>query len=369
MTYLLMKYPRHTLLLSTLLLLPLAACDSGAEAEPTPGPPEMVDTCIVPLDQFADGGVGQDGIPALTDTPFVTPGEATYLADSDRVIGFMADGEPVAVPHNILWTHEIANLNFASIQVAATYCPLTGSSMVFDRAAIGGGEFGGSGLLLRNNLVMYDRTTSESIWPQMTRGVACGPRLGGSLRMIPVIEMTWGGWKALYPNTRVLSDDTGYDWSYTAANYPYGNYEDPNDDGLLFPMEIDRRRGPKERLLGIPDERLGGTAFPFFELDEGGPLRAVHASVSGRSVVVFWDRSAWGAMAYVPRLDGQPISFEVRDGQIVDTATGSAWRLDGRAVDGPLAGAQLEPIAEAFVSFWFAWAAFYPETRIWETGR
>ena len=358
---------RPHIVLFGFLLFALAACDTGG-VEVTPSDPSGTkETCTVPRDQFADGGVGKDGIPALTDPPLVSPDEADYLADTDRVIGFMVEEQPVAVPHNILWNHEIANFNFPSIQLAVTYCPLTGSSMVFDRAAIGGGEFGGSGLLLQNNLTMYDRTTSESIWPQMGRLAVCGPRLGASLRMIPALEMTWGGWKALHPSTKVASDETGFGWSYTADNYPYADYEVPENDGLLFPMEIDRRRGPKERLLGIPDNRLGGTAFPFFELDEAGPVRALHASVAGRSVVVFWDRAAQGAMAFEPRLNGQIASFEVRDGRIVDVGTGSTWRLDGLATDGPLAGTRLEPIAEAFVAFWFAWAAFYPETQIWES--
>ena len=356
------------LILLSLLLVGLVACDTGGAETVTGGADPRQQTCIIALNQFADGGVGKDGIPALTNPPLVGPDEAVYLADTDRVIGFLVDGQPVAVPHNILWNHEIANLDFPSIKVAVTYCPLTGSSMVFDRVTIGGGEFGGSGLLLNNNLTMYDRTTSESIWPQMSRLVACGPRLGASLRMVAALEMTWGGWKALHPDTRVVSDETGFGWSYTAANYPYGNYEDPNDDGLLFPMEIDRRRAPKERLLGVPDDRLGGTAFPFFELDKGGSVRALHASVSGKSVVVFWDRAVQGAMAFEPRLNSQAITFEVRDGRIVDIGTGSTWRLDGLATDGPLTGAQLEPIAEAFVSFWFAWAAFHPETRIWVAG-
>ena len=366
-----MRLPRQGLsyfscILLGSLFIGVTACDSGGEVTANPGPSGTENTCIIERDQFADGGVGKDGIPALSDPLLVGPDEVDYLVDTDRVMGFLVEGQPVAVPHNILWNHEIANLNFSSLQVAATYCPLTGSSMVFDRAAVGGAEFGGSGLLLRNNLTMYDRTTSESIWPQMTRAVACGPRLGASLSMVPVFEMTWGGWKALHPDTRVVSDDTGYGWSYTAANYPYGNYEDPNDDGLLFPTEIDPRRAPKERLLGIPDDRQGGMAFPFFELDADGPVRAVHASVSGTPVVVFWDRAVQGAMAFRPRLDGQTFLFETRNGRIVDVGTGSTWRVDGLAVDGPLAGTQLDPIAKAFVSFWFSWAVFHPETRIWE---
>jgi len=122
-------------------------------------------------------------------------------------------------------------------------------------------------------------------------------------------------------------------------------------------------------VLGIPDDRLGGAVFPFFELDANGPVRALHESVAGTPVVVFWDRALQGAMAYQPTLDGQSMTFEARQGRIVDVGTESTWRLDGLAIDGPLTGAHLEPIAEAYVAFWFAWAAFHPETRIWEAAR
>jgi len=55
----------------------------------------------------------------------------------------------------------------------------------------------------------------------------------------------------------------------------------------------------------------------------------------------------------------------VRNGQIIDTETESVWQVDGLAVGGPLAGSRLTPIDEAYVSFWFAWAAFQPQTEIW----
>jgi hypothetical protein len=49
---------------------------------------------------------------------------------------------------------------------------------------------------------------------------------------------------------------------------------------------------------------------------------------------------------------------------IVDRETGSVWSILGRAVSGPLEGEQLVPEL-AIDSFWFDWAAFHPETRIW----
>ena len=349
-------------LLSAVLLLGLSACDSSNEVDL----PEEQDDCSIPTALFADGGVGKDGIPALTDPGFISADQAAYLAGNDRVIGFLVDGVAVAVPHNILWWHEIINFNFSdALRLAVSYCPLTGSSMAFDRASVGGGEFGVSGLLFQNNLTMYDRTSQESLWPQMNREAGCGPRTSARLPMFPIVEMTWAGWRALYPDTRVVSERTGFLRNYSTTGYPYGNYEDPENGALLFPMQIDGRRDPKERLLGIPDGD-GGIAFPFFELDEAGPYRVVHEAITGLDVVVFWDRDKEGAMTYRPRAAGQDLTFEADADGFVDAQTGSRWRLDGLAAEGPLAGEQLEPIAEAYVAFWFAWAAFQPQTRLWE---
>ena len=68
------------------------------------------------------------------------------------MVGFLVDGAAFAVPHNILWYHEVANLSLpdagGQIDLAVTYCPLTGSALVFDRAVVGGAEFGVSGLAL-----------------------------------------------------------------------------------------------------------------------------------------------------------------------------------------------------------------------------
>ncbi len=67
-------------------------------------------------------------------------------------------------------------------QIAVTYCPLTGASMVFDREAIAGAELGVSGLIFRNNLIRWDRRSEESLWPQMLASAGCGPARASSWR-------------------------------------------------------------------------------------------------------------------------------------------------------------------------------------------
>ena len=49
---------------------------------------------------------------------------------------------------------------------------------------------------------------------------------------------------------------------------------------------------------------------------------------------------------------------------ITDRETGSTWSITGLAIDGPLAGAQMAPVVHGD-HFWFAWAAFAPDTTIW----
>lgn len=317
--------------------------------------------CSIATAEIFNGQV-KDAIPALLDPPTSSAAAAAtaFLRDDDRVIGLMVDGAPLAVPLNILWHHEIVNLTAGALDLAVTHCPLTGSSLAFDRSGAAGAEFGVSGLLYRNNLLMYDRSAEESLWPQMARGARCGSRDGTPLAMHPVVEMRWSAWRTLHPTTRVVGSDTGWDRDYTV--YPYGDYDDLHNAELLYPLTgLDPTRPPKERVLGLPDGR-GGVAYPFGVLAEGGE-RAV---VQERGHVVFWDATAEAAAAFRPEAGGRSLTFVVEGAGIVDVETGSVWSVDGRGVAGPLAGAVLEPMAEAYVAFWFAWAAFQPEADLWE---
>ena len=343
--------------------LALAAC----------GGPEIVEsvenvqfdlTCSIPLDQIFDGGVGVDGIPALTNPDLVEVAAATYLRPDDRVMGLVVAGQPIAVPLNILWWHEVVNLDLGLVELAVTHCPLTGSSLVFDRSPIGGASFGVSGLLYNNNLMMYDRAEPVSLWPQMVRGARCGRRVGQDLPMYPSIEMEWAAWQTLHPGTRVVSSATG--WSRDYQRYPYDLYDVEDNPELLFPMPSnDPRRLPKERVLGIVTGTADGVGLPFGELDSLGAKAAVHVTVGGEPMVVLWNREARGAMAFETSVGNVALTFAVVNDVIVDNETGSTWRMDGLATGGPLAGEQLAPVAEAFVAFWFAWAWFYSDAELW----
>lgn len=323
---------------------------------------------------FFSTGVVRDGIPALSQPTFL-PGDhadlSVYLTPGDRVVGFLVDGAAFAVPHNILWYHEVANLSLpdggGQIDLAVTYCPLTGSALVFDRAAVGGAEFGVSGLVYKSNLIMYDRQTQVSLWPQMLAEARCGPQEGIQLPGYPFIEMTWEGWKSLHPETQVLGE-IGLSGLYD--RYPYGEYE--GEDRFGFPMPPpDSRRRPKERVLGVRAEGGPTIAFPFGTLGSLGPWAAVPFEVGSNRTpaVVFWDGERRAAMAYRAESGELGLSFEAGGEGIHDVETGTRWSVGGLGLSGPLADKRLEPVDRVFVAFWGAWHAFFPSTHLWGPGK
>ena len=66
---------------------------------------------------------------------------------------------------------------------------------------------------------------------------------------------------------------------------------------------------------------------------------------------------------FSPTVNGMSLTFEAREGEIVDRETGSKWDVLGRAVAGRLKGASLAPVVHGN-DFWFSWVAFHPDTEV-----
>lgn len=338
----------------------LAACSDGAT-----GP---ADGCAISLSEFVDGGATRSEIPALTNPHVARPQTppTAFIPENARVIGIIFNDQPLAIPHNVLWHHEIVNLSIPGQQLTVTYSPLTGSSLVFDRLGPHVNGFTVSNYVLGSNLVMEDE--SGGLWPQMVGAASCGPKDGVELQRVHHEEFSYAGWFATHPDTWVVSSATGYDFLYTL--YPYGDYEDPANAMLEYPVqgELDVRRPPKERVLGIPSAG-GGLAVPLTLLDglrpEQSPVAVANATLDGEPIAVFWNVFAQAAIPFRAEANGQSLTFEAVGAERRDIETGSSWDLFGAAYEGPLEGVQLERVPDAYIAFWFAWAEFNPETELW----
>jgi hypothetical protein len=298
-----------------------------------------------------------------------------YLEPTTRVVGVSIFGQHYAIPHNLLWYHEVVNFEPGGPngpKVAVTYCPLTGSSVVFDRNTIGGVQLAASGILYMNNVVLFDRSADEALWPQMLAEARCGTRTGMDLGQHAFVEMEWSDWLELHPDTRVLAGDQGFDpIRFDYLLYPYGAYRETEPfwrSGTVMPP-LDTRRFSKERVVGVPSSDSDpGIAFPFGALTERvGAFTSVAFDYEGEPGVMLWSDDAQGGSAYRPVTDdGTSVTLTVTEAGLEDAETGSTWSAEGFAVSGPLAGARLVPIETTYTAFWGAWAAFHPSTRLWE---
>jgi hypothetical protein len=336
----------------------------------------------VPLSEFRSGGPPRDGIPPIDEPQFVSQSEAdAWLGPDEPVIAValeQPDGSVLAraYPLQIMVWHEIVNDTRGETPVLATFCPLCYTAIAYDRRLEPGGtvyDFGTTGNLRHSDLVMWDRQT-ESWWQQLNGEAIVGELTGSQLTFLPAQILGWQAFKDSYPDGDVLSRETGHNRPY--GTNPYPGYDDVENRPFLFDGDTDGRLPAMERVVGV---ELDGTAvaYPFPALAEAG---AIDDTIGADEVVIFWTPGANSAVdardivegrdigqagVYHRELDGQTLTFTAGDGgTFTDVETGSTWNVSGQAIDGPLVGQRLTPIPHTVV-FWFAWAAFQPDGRLW----
>jgi thiol-disulfide isomerase/thioredoxin len=220
---------------------------------------------------------------------------------------------------------------------------------------------------------MYDRQT-ESWWQQATGEAIAGELTLQQLTFVPASLVSWADFKAAHTGGEVLSRETGFAKPYGLN--PYTAYDDVNRQPFLFVgPETPGVLPAMARVLTV-DLNGEAVAYPYDVLDEA---RVVNDTVDGVPIVVLWapgtasalDTSAvaggddvGAATTFSRELDGEPLTFVLDGDRIVDEQTGSEWDLLGHAVSGPREGSQLAPIVSVN-HFWFSWAAFRPETRVY----
>ena len=268
----------------------------------------------VKLETIFQGCAQRDCIRSV-DAPVFNPVDSVdYLSDDDPLLSLAYRNRLRAYPTRFLDRHEIVNDEFDGVPVVVTYCPLCGSGLAFLRTLDGQTvEFGVSGLLHNNDLIMYDRA-SNSLWQQITGTAFAGPKRGAILQGLPVTISEWGDWKAAHPEAEVLDPpEKGIQYFPN----PYGSYA--QSERLMFPVKLQDARLHRKRVI--------------YGIKVGQQAIAVDAQ---------WLQSQ-GNWAY--ELDGKQLLLTIApDG-------GALATLDGA----PLAAHRM---------FWFAWYSFNPHTAL-----
>ena len=331
---------------------------------------------IVDFNEIQVGNPVKNGIPSVTD-PSMESVEvaADWLAARSPVIAVELGDEARAYPLAILMWHEIANDDIGDTPVAVTFCPLCNSSVTFDRRVKNHVlEFGVSGMLRNSDLIMYDFET-ESWWQQLTGEGLAGAYAGTLLDIVPSQVISFGSFAKRHPDGLVMSRETGHNRQYGVN--PYSNYDTRPGTPFLFRGEVDPRvTPPVAHVLAAVIEDVP-VAYPFKILSDVGVLNDV---VAETPVAVFFQPGVASALGdymidnardigtagmYEATLDDLVLTFSANDdGAFSDDATESTWNAYGEAIEGELAGRELRWI-NAFPHFWFAWAAFHPDTLVY----
>lgn len=349
-------------------------CQSNPNTTNIPNQPDEPDAgWNIPVNFIISGGVPKDGIPSLFNPPVIPAAEANYLSDSDLVVGIVVNGQPRAYPHTILDWHEVVNEDFPDLPLTISFCPLTGTAIVFEGKNAGRKlTFGVSGLLFNDNLIMFDRQT-DSHWPQMRLQCDQGTLRNTKQKLYPSIETAWGSWKKLFPNTVILSTNTGFARPYDRPGSAYPGYTNLNS-APLFPQLTfrDDRLPPKQRVHGII---LGDDADQFvtrvYVIDNSRPAKVRNDTFMGEPILVIEDGTQNFIVSYFRRVKDKVLTFKINGTAsnfpftLKDMETGTVWNLLGEAVEGPLAGTKLEK-TKSYNAYWFAWGAFFRNAEIIE---
>ena len=337
--------------------------------------PLLPEPLVSPLD-ILSGGPPPDGIPSIDAPEFERASEVAWLQPQEAVVVLVVNGDARAYPAHVLIWHEIVNDTVGGEPVTLTFCPLCNTAIGYYRQ-LGDRifDFGTSGRLYNSALVMYDRQT-ESLWVHYTGQAVAGALTGSQLELIPVATVAWETFLAEHPDGLVLKRPGGFGRSY--GSNPYTGYDSPNGQPLFAASEPDPQLPPMTRVLVI---RRGGDAVAVvhealksegvMEADVGGATVAAFnlpgTATPLQSQQVAFGRDVGATGVFDPTVGGQVLSFARKPGAassdgpgaFVDDQTGSTWSVLGLALDGPLAGTQLEAI-EHLDTFWFAAAAYDP---------
>lgn len=264
-----------------------------------------------------------------------------YINDNDIVFVIDWNGVQKAYPREYIWVSHIFGGDFGGDEVVFTYCILTNLPSPYLND-LDGNEVEFRVLAQTNNNLLIWDTNSGEIIQQITQTCEFSNR---KLDPIPVLEMTWAGYKKLYPNGEVLYNlwDTPMEKMMNMAMDAEANYVDQwmfktaNFDDLRFPS--------KEQIIGIRDDELGEQLAISKSFIKDAEIYNV--SVGNNHVV----------LAYFPEYESIVAFEREKDGVVYDIENIDIF---GNTYE----QGKFERKFVYTGVFWAVWAYYYPDSKV-----
>ncbi len=308
---------------------------------------------LVPTENIVFKEGAHDQIQAI-DEPIFYSFEEAHLDPNEKVFIFQINDHINIYPLEILWHHEIVNDKFLDHYFAATYCPLTGSGIAWDRMINGEPTtFGVSGHLYNHNLIPYDRET-ESYWSQMGLQSINGLLSGNALDTQPLLFTTAAVAAESFPNGSVLHDTSAHvcDSICLLINTKSGN-------GIVSTYLTE------EEYFGVVfrqyallfEEGIFTDSISIYRTNFKSYSLLIIGSSTKDFITAFLLPTSRSSTKFSPVQNSLPI--------IMKDDLNNYYNLMGLVIEGPEKGLRLDSPP----SYWakaFAWELFYPELIVFE---
>jgi len=265
-----------------------------------------------------------------------------YMDDEDRVLVVDHNGVQKAYPPEVIWQAHIFGGDFGGEEVIFTYCVMTNLASPYLNDI--NGETVDFKVLAQanNNLLIWD-TKSDEIIQQITQKCEFSDY---KLDPLPVLEMTWKGYKKLYPKGTVLYK-TWDDLMEKMIAAVFSTEETWYGDEWMFnTANLDDTRLPsKEHIIGVRDD------------DKNQQLALTKAYIKEHGVCNISVGDKKIALVYFPEYE-TIVGFD-------RFKAGSEILVDQIDVFGNTTdNGQLNRVYVYNSVLWGVWAAYYPETEV-----
>ena len=210
-----------------------------------------------------------------------------------------------------------------------------------------------------DNLVMQDEQT-RSHWQQATGEAFDGSLRGKRLPLMPFVVTSWAKWRTDHPTTLAVVPNPADQANYQRMEQHLGEpfWETQPASGAL---RLDPRLPVHTMIIGLE----AGSAHNAYPIETLQSERVINDKVGSVPVLVVYAPSSDTITAFSRQVAGNALTFKRAEGEtLTDTQTGSNWNSDGQCLRGRLEGSKLEFITP-LPAFWFAWAEFHPETKVY----
>jgi len=325
----------------------------------------------------------KDALPTLDFPKFINKNDKSFnFYEYEPVIVISFKGETKAYPLSLLTMFELSNDSLGGEQLMITFCPMCNAAMVFNRKINKDNKeylltFGISGLLMHNDMIMYDKQTN-TWWEQLMGEAIVGELAGTELKMMRALIISVKDYYDRYPEGKILSSEGINIVDKTSGHRPFYHLNHDNkhiDSTYYLPEKVDNRLPPLERVLDIHVEDHI-KIYPFSAIAKKGVINEVFDNMH---FVIFYHKDMvsvldedklskskhiGSATAFRSNLEGVNYTFHKKGNYFFDNQTHSTWDITGYCKEGVLKEKQLMILPHSN-HFAFAYLAFFPDAEIY----